>query len=87
MHSNALSIAALDTACPSVKKQVVELLSALCVYSQDGRQRAIDTLHTYQVRPSNVAINARMSRVEERAIFILGFGAFNLTDVTRTSRP
>jgi hypothetical protein len=41
--------AALDTACPSVKKQVVELLSALCVYSQDGRQRAIDTLHIYQV--------------------------------------
>lgn len=40
---------ALDTACPSVKKQVVELLSALCVYSQDGRQRAIDTLHIYQV--------------------------------------
>ncbi|KYM83506.1 FH2 domain-containing protein 1, partial [Atta colombica] len=43
-------IAALETACPSVKKQVVELLSALCVYSQDGRQRAIDTLHTYQER-------------------------------------
>ncbi|XP_018047518.1 PREDICTED: uncharacterized protein LOC108686621 isoform X2 [Atta colombica] len=41
---------ALETACPSVKKQVVELLSALCVYSQDGRQRAIDTLHTYQER-------------------------------------
>lgn len=40
---------ALDTACTSVKKQVVELLSALCVYSQDGRQRAIDTLHIYQV--------------------------------------
>ncbi|XP_012532243.2 uncharacterized protein LOC105834370 isoform X1 [Monomorium pharaonis] len=43
---------ALETACPSVKKQVVELLSALCVYSQDGRQRAIDTLHTYQERKS-----------------------------------
>ncbi|GAB1862380.1 FH2 domain-containing protein 1 [Camponotus japonicus] len=41
---------ALETACPSVKKQVVELLSALCVYSQDGRQRAIDTLHIYQER-------------------------------------
>ena len=41
--------AALDTACQNVKKQVVELLSALCVYSQDGRQRAIDTLHIYQV--------------------------------------
>ncbi|XP_011172206.2 uncharacterized protein LOC105204716 [Solenopsis invicta] len=41
---------ALETACPSVKKQVVELLSALCVYSQGGRQRAIDTLHTYQER-------------------------------------
>lgn len=43
------TISALDTACASVKKQVVELLSALCVYSQDGRQRAIDTLHEYQV--------------------------------------
>ncbi|XP_076657126.1 FH2 domain-containing protein formin 3 [Halictus rubicundus] len=41
---------ALDTACPSVKKQVVDLLSALCVYSQDGRQRVIDTLHAYQER-------------------------------------
>ncbi|XP_017883156.1 uncharacterized protein LOC108626791 [Ceratina calcarata] len=41
---------ALDTACPSVKKQVTELLSALCVYSQDGRQRAIDALHAYQKR-------------------------------------
>ncbi|XP_043277907.1 uncharacterized protein form3 [Venturia canescens] len=41
---------ALDTACTSVKKQVVDLLSALCVYSQDGRQRAIDTLHIYQER-------------------------------------
>lgn len=41
---------ALDTACTSVKKRVVELLSALCVYSQDGRQRAIDTLHIYQER-------------------------------------
>ncbi|XP_072749439.1 uncharacterized protein Form3 [Anoplolepis gracilipes] len=41
---------ALETACPSVKKQVVELLSALCVYSQDGRQRAIDALHKYQER-------------------------------------
>ncbi|KAM0729484.1 FH2 domain-containing protein 1 [Formica fusca] len=41
---------ALETACPSVKKRVVELLSALCVYSQDGRQRAIDTLHIYQER-------------------------------------
>lgn len=45
-----LPISALDTACTSVKKRVVELLSALCVYSQDGRQRAIDTLHIYQVR-------------------------------------
>ncbi|XP_074112850.1 FH2 domain-containing protein formin 3 isoform X1 [Cotesia typhae] len=43
---------ALDTACTSVKKQVVELLSALCVYSQDGRQRAIDTLHIYQDKKS-----------------------------------
>ncbi|KAG7204182.1 hypothetical protein KM043_002019 [Ampulex compressa] len=41
---------ALDTACLSVKKQVVELLSALCVYSQDGRQRAIDVLLMYQER-------------------------------------
>ncbi|XP_015112229.1 uncharacterized protein LOC107037914 [Diachasma alloeum] len=41
---------ALDTACTAVKKQVVELLSALCVYSHDGRQRAIDTLHIYQER-------------------------------------
>ncbi|CAB0042304.1 unnamed protein product [Trichogramma brassicae] len=41
---------ALDTSNVRVKKQVVELLSALCVYSQDGRQRAIDTLDIYQNR-------------------------------------
>ncbi|KAL7291846.1 hypothetical protein TKK_0014411 [Trichogramma kaykai] len=41
---------ALDTTNVRVKKQVVELLSALCVYSQDGRQRAIDTLDIYQNR-------------------------------------
>ncbi|XP_063991076.1 uncharacterized protein Form3 isoform X2 [Diachasmimorpha longicaudata] len=41
---------ALDTACTAVKKQIVELLSALCVYSHDGRQRAIETLNIYQER-------------------------------------
>lgn len=42
--------AALDTANVTVKKQVFELLSALCVYNEEGHARALDTLEHYKVR-------------------------------------
>lgn len=41
--------AALDTQNATVKKQVFELLSALCAYSPDGYARAIETLEFYKV--------------------------------------
>lgn len=39
----------MDTNNAMVKKQVVELLSALCVYSQEGYKLAIDALDTFKV--------------------------------------
>lgn len=42
--------AALDTNNVSVKKQVFELLSALCAYNADGYTRALETLDHYQVK-------------------------------------
>ncbi|GLH12266.1 Uncharacterized protein GBIM_17010, partial [Gryllus bimaculatus] len=35
---------ALDTPNVTVKKQVLELLSALCVYNAEGHARALDAL-------------------------------------------
>ncbi|KAH8251067.1 hypothetical protein KR026_008686 [Drosophila bipectinata] len=40
--------AALDTQNATVKKQVFELLSALCAYSPEGYARAIETLEFYK---------------------------------------
>ena len=39
---------ALDTANTTVKKQVFELLSALCVYNADGYHRTLDALEHYK---------------------------------------
>lgn len=41
--------AALDTNNVTVKKQVFELLSALCVHNEEGHARALDTLDHYKV--------------------------------------
>jgi inverted formin-2 len=41
--------AALDTHNVTVKKQVFELLSALCAYSSDGYKRTIETLEHFKV--------------------------------------
>ena len=41
--------AALDTTNIQVKKQVFELLSALCVYNAEGYNRAIEALEFYKV--------------------------------------
>uniref|UniRef100_A0A1Y1M433 GBD/FH3 domain-containing protein n=1 Tax=Photinus pyralis TaxID=7054 RepID=A0A1Y1M433_PHOPY len=40
--------AALDTTTITVKKQVIELLSALCVHNEEGHARALDTLDHYR---------------------------------------
>ena len=39
---------ALDTTNVQIKKQVFELLSALCVYSADGYNRALEALEHYK---------------------------------------
>ena len=39
----------MDTNNELVKKQVIELLSALCMYSPDGNRLAMDALDTYKV--------------------------------------
>nr|XP_024214357.1 inverted formin-2-like [Halyomorpha halys] len=40
--------AALDTSSVTVKKQVFELLSALCVYNTEGYTRALDALEHFK---------------------------------------
>ena len=41
-------ISALDTTNVQIKKQVFELLSALCVYSSEGYNRALEALEHYK---------------------------------------
>lgn len=41
---------ALDTSNVTVKKQVFELLSALCAYNAEGYARAVETLEHFKVR-------------------------------------
>ena len=45
------SPAVLDTNNGLVKTQVFELLSALCVYAEEGYKLALDALEDYKVRP------------------------------------
>lgn len=45
--------AALDTANITVKKQVFELLSALCVYNADGYARTLDALEHFKTLKGN----------------------------------
>ncbi len=50
-HSNIYFLfvfLALDTNNAQVKKQVFELLSALCVYSAEGYNRALEALEHYK---------------------------------------
>ena len=42
-------VSALDTNSSQVKKQVFELLSALCVYNAEGYNRALEALEHYKV--------------------------------------
>lgn len=48
------SPAVLDTNNGLVKTQVFELLSALCVYAEEGYKLALDALEDYKVRPPSV---------------------------------
>lgn len=48
--------AALDTNNVTVKKQVFELLSALCVHNEEGHARALDTLEHYKVLMTHFSI-------------------------------
>lgn len=43
----------MDTANVQVKRQVFELLSALCVYSADGYKRALEALEHYKTYTSS----------------------------------
>lgn len=44
-----LPLAALDTSNVMVKKQVFELLAALCIYSPEGHALTLDALDHYKV--------------------------------------
>ncbi|CAG9793175.1 unnamed protein product [Diatraea saccharalis] len=46
--------AALTSPAAPVKKQVFELLSALCVYNAEGYARAVDTLERYKAKLYNI---------------------------------
>lgn len=46
-HTKKLAVA-LDTTNVSVKKQIFELLGALCVYNQDGYKRALEVFEHYK---------------------------------------
>lgn len=64
--------AALDTNNEIVKKQVFELLSALCAYSRSGYCRAIETLENYKVKNIyliSLRINARLVVVDVYTLF------------------
>lgn len=51
---------ALDTTNVTVKKQVFELLSALCAYSPDGYDRALETLEHYKVNLYKMKPNCKL---------------------------
>ena len=48
-HFNRFLFSALDTNNVMVKKQVFELLSALCVYSPEGYQLTLSALDSFKV--------------------------------------
>ncbi|XP_060080025.1 inverted formin-2-like [Ylistrum balloti] len=72
-------VKALDTNNVMVKKQVFELLSALCVYSTDGYVLALDALESYKslkkqrYRFSLIVNELRMAELVPYKTTILGF--------------
>lgn len=49
-QSIILGVAGLDNNSATVKKQILDLLSALCQYSPEGYGRALEALQYYKVR-------------------------------------
>lgn len=49
-----INFTGLDTDCEAVKRQVFELLSALCLYSTKGLHRALELLAQYKVSSHQV---------------------------------
>nr|CAD7199276.1 unnamed protein product [Timema douglasi] len=66
------ALVALDTNNVTVKKQVLELLSALCVYNAEGYSRALDALQHYK------AFNAGLLATTEMELETLTLQAFNV---------
>lgn len=73
--------AALDTNNEIVKKQVFELLSALCAYSRSGYCRAIETLENYKV---NISTSLR---VPTHTIFTFMFFSFSFKESQSRTIP
>lgn len=65
---------ALDTNNVTVKKQVFELLSALCAYNADGYTRALETLDHFQVENSP----NKLSRFNEHFHTLLTFSVIEI---------
>lgn len=61
---------ALDTSNVTVKKQVFELLSALCAYNAEGYARAVETLEHYKVRkytePNLLSLPLRFEKMKRK---------------------
>ena len=57
---------ALDTNNEIVKKQVFELLSALCAYSHSGYCRAIETLENYKVIKLNFHCDLQLQNLSSK---------------------
>nr|CAD7397986.1 unnamed protein product [Timema cristinae] len=59
-------ITALDTNNVTVKKQVLELLSALCVYNAEGYSRALDALQHYkELKGERYRLNVVVSELRD----------------------
>lgn len=68
--------AALDTQNATVKKQVFELLSALCAYSPDGYARAIETLEFYKVSALKGRVFKLSNKNTNSALVLIAFFIF-----------
>uniref|UniRef100_W4VR99 Putative formin 3 n=1 Tax=Corethrella appendiculata TaxID=1370023 RepID=W4VR99_9DIPT len=67
-YVNKLGIA-LDTHNVTVKKQVFELLSALCAYSTDGYKRAIETLDHYKkIKGERYRLNIVVNELDKTTV-------------------
>lgn len=60
----SMHYAALDTNNSLVKMQIFELLSALCLYSEDGNKLALEALGDYKARKLCFCISNTISRCE-----------------------